>query len=177
MLRIFSCSARAAPSAACLALPPFPCFFRPCRCPLAPLSVLPASVAVRPSARLLVPRSAPLVPPAAGRPPALRLVACGQLAPFLRRPPVFALPRPVCRPPVQSLPPAQPSALRCWLDPYDAALPATHLDFLFKAIRGSRCCFPPVPCVLLAVVWLRGWFPWGFGFGCRRFLKGVKIVS
>ena len=92
VLRTFSCCARAAPFAACLASPPFPCCFRPCGCPLAPCPLPPLFLLSAPPpvcSCLVLP---PLVPPAAGRPPALRLVACWQLV-FCCAARPFALPR------------------------------------------------------------------------------------
>ena len=73
-------------------LAPFPLLFLPLRLSARPSSASPVFSAVRLSARLLVPRSAPPRAPAAGRPPALRLVACGQLAGWCAARP-FALPR------------------------------------------------------------------------------------
>ena len=164
MLRIFSCRARAAPSAACLASPPSPAFSAPAAvrlspCPFSPLLSLSAPLPVC---------SCLVRPPSCPRPPAA-LLPCASLRAgslFFVAPPARLPSRaPVCRPPVRSGPPRRPPALRCWLVLFcSAALPATHPAF-FIAIRVLRCCcFPSAPCVPLAVVWLRGRFPRGFGF-------------
>ena len=174
MLRIFSCRARAAPSAACLALAPLPLCFRPCGCPLAPVSVPLAFPAVRPSARLLVPRSAPPRAPGCWPPSCLapRLLA-GSLPLFV---PPACLPccAPVCRPPVLSCPPARPPALRCWLI-LDPRLPCLlRILSLFIAIRVCRCCcFLSALCAPLAELWFGCVCvapPPGFRFGRGGFL-------
>ena len=158
---------------------PCPCCSVCCAPRLAPLPLLSPPLRLSACPRVRSPRFCRCPPlclsarasfghPSCPRPPAA-LLPCASLRAgslFFVAPPARLPSRaPVCRPPVRSCLPPRPPALRCWLVLFcSAALPATHPAF-FIAIRVLRCCcFPSAPCVPLAVVWLRGRFPRGFGF-------------
>ena len=83
---------------------------------------------------------------------------------FLRRPPVCPA-APVCRPPVRSFPPARPSALRCWLDPFVAiffiiAIYVVIQPLAQQCIAMVTCCVdgtPPLCCCFRRFVLCRAW--------------------